>query len=652
MPTGPAPTAGQARIRDYFRYRPLPWWICYILAIFLLTKFQIVYNDSPCAVLGVQSPVSQSEIKKAFRQLSMCTHPDRLRGRLKRDATPSEERRGEILFNRASQAKDELTTMLKKGKGKTIQCYQGELELAMFQLLAQAGKAIAALGMGDYAQMGIDMFWNIVTFEAGVLNTCLSLLWMAFVARVCKQFLGYLWRMGIIRMVVALVTTVIIGPIPTLLHFIFLPFLRLYIFLHGLWRELRPDDANDKKKDDVVPDAPDGAENITAAMKAAAAANKELPNRGIRQRKKKETEEDKKARNEALLTEQPAAPDEVDEAVTAGGHMPEGVWKCVNWSVPADMRIKARKKAADAVQFDMLLILTKPIIPLCMLIAMGQVWNGLFSSLFIGQALRRWVPAMSYEAHHLLCMFFGAVHTLLGVSAAQVEEYANREGQKILALAWSWSFKDVLCVMHMSLLGSTVTSMSSLGNEPSYAGSFASGIALRIALAQDSVKSLGPLQFAAGKLEGTLRNLGLQLVATDEVVAYSGDGIGDCGGGPFRMLFGDGPASTWAARILKVWLMIMPLCASLQWLLRTIHAGKMLGKRKKTTRFVQRLILCILGLVQCLLLASMELNASNGALGNFWVAMLFGCIGESLMCTYDVRGPVRQIVFLLLFILI
>ena len=30
----------------------------------------------------------------------------------------------------------------------------------------------------------------------------------------------------------------------------------------------------------------------------------------------------------------------------------------------------------------------------CML----QVWNGLFSSLFIGHALRKWVPQMSYEA--------------------------------------------------------------------------------------------------------------------------------------------------------------------------------------------------------------------------------------------------------------
>merc|ERR1712032_1616805 len=99
---------------------------------------------------------------------------------------------------------------------------------------------------------------------------------------------------------------------------------------------------------------------------------------------------------------------------------------------------------------------------------LGQVWNGLFSSLVIGHVLRRWVPHMSYEAHHLLCAFFGAVHTLLGVSAQQVEDCADREGGKILRLAWAWSFKDVLSVVHMCLLGSTVTAMAALGNEPSY----------------------------------------------------------------------------------------------------------------------------------------------------------------------------------------
>merc|ERR1740117_749042 len=223
---------------------------------------------------------------------------------------------------------------------------------------------------------------------------------------------------------------------------------------------------------------------------------------------------------------------------------PGNIWRCVTWTHLEPL--KARQNAADAVQFDLLLILTKPIIPLIMLICTGQVWNGLFSSLIVGHALRKWVPQMSYEAHHLLCMFFGAAHTLLGVSAGQVEDHAAKDtSNKVLRLAWAWSFKDVLCALHMCLLGSTVTAMSSLGNEPSFASSFAAGIALRIAMAQDSVQGMGGFQLIAVKVEKGLRDMGIQLVSSEEVVAYSGDGIGDCGGGPMRMMFGDGNSAIW-----------------------------------------------------------------------------------------------------------
>jgi hypothetical protein len=294
-PSEPPPQpAEQKRIRDYFRYQTLPWWVCYIVGIFLLTKLQIVYNDSPCAVLGTPSPVGMSDVKKAFRTLSLCTHPDRLRGRLKRQPTASEERRGEIIFNRASQAKDELTNMMKGKKDKKVQCYQGELEMALLQIVTQAGKAMGQLGISDYFSMGMDLFWNIVTFEAGFLNTCLSMLWLAFLFRIAKQFFMYLWSMGILRGIVALLTTVIIGPIPTLLNLVFTPFLRMAVFLKSLWKELRPDDEDNKKDDGDDAQKENGSEpappQLTAAMRAAAAANKELPNRGIRQRKKKESE--------------------------------------------------------------------------------------------------------------------------------------------------------------------------------------------------------------------------------------------------------------------------------------------------------------------------------------------------------------------------
>lgn len=651
-PDQPPPCCAQPQrtIRDYFRWRPVPWWIVFLGGIFLLAKLQLVYNDSPCAVLGTQSPVGVADAKKAFRTLSMCTHPDRLRGRLQRTPTPAELRRGEILFNRASAAKDDLTKGV-KGKKKVL-CYQGELELAVLAIIAQIGRTITSLGISDYFSMAYDGVWRLVTFQAGFFNTIISALWLSTIFGLLRQFLKYLWGMGVIRGVLAVVTAVIIGPVPTLVHFLVLPVTRPIIFLRELLASFKKlkveDDSTSPSSQENSDDAGREKSEVLAGMKPR---DKERPSAAtIRQRKKPETEESKEAKNKQLLNGSADIPVVSNDPSFGAGPMPESIFRCVAWAHREP--IKARQIAAAAVQFDLLLILTKPVIPLFMLLATGQVWNGLFSSLFIGHALRRWVPQMSYEAQHLLCAFFGVVHTVLGVSAGQVEDYANQEGRTVLHLLWSWSFKDILAVMHMCLLGSTVTAVAALGNEPTYASSFAAGIAIRIAIAQDSVSGLGPVKSAASWFSESLRHLGVKLDAAEEVVAYSGHGIGDCGGGPFRMLFGDGPQARWAAFALKAWLMLLPVLATMQWLQRSINASRNLRKRWKLTRFVQRVIMTLLGMVQCFLIWSFELNASNGALGNFWIAMLFGCAAESLLSTYDIRGPIRQIFFLLLFLLI
>jgi len=651
-----------------------------MLGIFLFTKLQLVYNDSPCAVLGTQSPVSMSDVKKAFRTVSMCTHPDRLRGRLGRPPTDAEKRRGEVLFNRYNTAKEDLAKLL-RGK-KTAACYQGELELALVQFCAEAGKGFAKLGLEDYWMFLKEFVYNIVTFQSGIVSTLLSMMWFMFVFRYVKGFFLYLWRQGLIRGVLAIVTTVIIGPIPTVFRFVLLPALRLLCFTQGLLVDATGLSDNQKEKSDdgvnessVAGASEESKENATdkgtsetevdekangkkekkekktpAASTAGMAVATDGPARNLRQRKKKEpSNEEKEKKNQEIL--QGETPTMGDDPIALAGPMPEeSAWKCVLWARKDP--VKARQDAANAVQFDMLLILTKPVIPLACLIAVGQVWNGLFSSLFIGHALRRWVPQMSYESHHLMCAFFGVVHTLLGVSASQVEDFANNEQANILHLAWSWSFKDVLSVMHMSLLGATVTASASLGNEPSYSSSFAMGLAVRIAIAQDSFRGLGFVSSGTAWMETRLRSLGVQIDAAEEVVAYSGDGIGDCGGGPFRMLFGDGPQAGWAALVIKAWLMLIPILATLQWSHRTVQAFSHIGKRWKTTRFVQRLTLASLAFLQVILIGRMELNASNGALGNFWVAMLFGCISESLLSTYEIRGSIRSLLFLALFLFI
>uniref|UniRef100_A0A7S1S932 Uncharacterized protein n=1 Tax=Alexandrium catenella TaxID=2925 RepID=A0A7S1S932_ALECA len=644
---------------QYFRWRPLPWWVVFFLGIYVFAKLLVII-DSPCAVLGTQSPVGMSDVKKAFRTLSMCTHPDRLRGCLKRQPTAQEERRGEIIFKRASDAKDEIQKVLKGHRGEKVACYQGEMETAILQVMMELGKIVSMLGITDVASFVWEGAVQFVTFKNGFMNTLFSFLWLAFLFRQLKQFVMYFWRLGVVNFVVSTVTTVIIGPLPTVLHFFALPFLRIIAFAGDAFglRD-RPADAETPAPagDTAEPgqESNQVPESIMANSSASLPVAKDSvagPRAALRQRKKKETPEDKERRNKELLTgggEAGPAAGAVDLTFGAGP-MPENLWRVVNWGHRKP--VEARKKAAEAVQFDFLLIMTKPIIPLFMLIASGQVWNGLISSLLIGHGLRRWVPQMSCEAHHLLCAFFGVIHTLLGVSSRQVEDYANSQDNKVLHLAWSISFKDILSIMHMCMLGSTVTAAASLGNEPSYAASFGAGIALRIAIAQDSIRGFGIISTVGRSMEVWLRSLGIVLDAAEDVVAYSGGGIGDCGGGPLRMLFGEGQAR-WAAVALKAWLMLLPALAAMQWLQRTLHAGRNMGKRFKLLRFVQRAVLSALGIGQLILFGRMELNASNGALDNFWIAMLIGCVVESLLSTFDIRrGPVRQILFLILFLMI
>lgn len=672
--------------KPLFAIRPIPWWLCFFLGIFLLAKFQLVYNDSPCAILGTQGPVSSSDIKRAFRQLSKCTHPDKLRGRLKREPSEAEARRASMIFNRVSDAKDEIMKVLtrrtagkkkKKKKqqqiededesadnGVRIACYEGELEMAIFGLLAQAGIALSSYGLWNYVTLLRDFVWGICTLEAGVMSTVLSVLWFMFMYRQIKNFVKYLWSIGLLRVFVNILTTTIIGPLPTVFYFVALPFLRVLAFASSVWESMtaRPADADfvdvaDGKKDD----GPEPEEVKTEPAKAVssakmAVATDKVDRNVLRQRKaKKETEEEKEKRNKELLLGESTAAKQAEQSALPekdrwieNTPVPEGVWSCINWCHKEP--VKARQAASAAVQFDVLLILTKPIIPLIMLISMGQVFNGLFSSIIIGHLLRQWVPTMGHETHHLLVSVFGMAHTLLGVTASQVEDHAAKEGA-LLHLKWAWSFKDVLCVMHMALLGSTVTGISGLGNEPSYAASFASGIALRIFLARDSVQGTSVMKQLGASFDAGLKDLGFIMESAEEAVAYSGDGIGDCGGGPFRMMFGEDYAAYWALA-LKAWLMIMPMLSTVQWAQRSLKAGRKIGRQHKMTRLVQRLTLAGLGLLQCYMICIMELNATNGALGNFWVAMLFGAVAESLLCTYDVRGQIKQLIFLLLFLLI
>ncbi|CAE7946779.1 SARED1 [Symbiodinium sp. KB8] len=304
----------------------------------------------------------------------MCTHPDRLRGRLKRTPTQEESRRGEIIFNRASTAREDL---LKTQRGKQpMQCYQGELELAVLLFFQQVGRLFASLGLEDYLGFFWESVWAIITFEAGIINTLLALLWLSFVYKLLRQFGGYLWRMGILRFVLGFITTVVIGPIPTVVNFFFLPFIRIFVFLDSLRGQDRQEEQQSKKSDDP----PVSGEEKKSEPQQPSTANIKLESdkdrNHLRQRKKKDNSEDKDTRNKELVNEEVNATDDSSGApVTANGQlkpkpMPEGLWKIVTWSHKE--QVKARQAAASAMQFDLLLILTKPVIPLFMLVATGQ----------------------------------------------------------------------------------------------------------------------------------------------------------------------------------------------------------------------------------------------------------------------------------------
>ena len=57
----------------------LPWWVVLLVTCYLLLKAGLSL-EHPCSVLGVWSPVTRGQISKRYREISMCTHPDKLLG--------------------------------------------------------------------------------------------------------------------------------------------------------------------------------------------------------------------------------------------------------------------------------------------------------------------------------------------------------------------------------------------------------------------------------------------------------------------------------------------------------------------------------------------------------------------------------------------
>lgn len=106
----------------------LPWWVVLLASVYLLLHLGLLF-EGPCGILGVSSPLRRSQVDKAFRTISTCTHPDKL--------TPADKRRGELLFKRASDARKELHAQLRlQGEGEESVSCDTKLNEAIYQARA------------------------------------------------------------------------------------------------------------------------------------------------------------------------------------------------------------------------------------------------------------------------------------------------------------------------------------------------------------------------------------------------------------------------------------------------------------------------------------------------------------------------------------
>ena len=156
----------------------------------------------------------------------------------------------------------------------------------------------------------------------------------------------------------------------------------------------------------------------------------------------------------------------------------------------------------------------------------------------------------------------------------------------------------------------------------------------------------------------------LRLATLSVVATQSGDGVGDCGGGPLRVIFGT--YAKWAGLALKAICLVLPTLHAFMWLIRA--AGKSRAESKAlgmptetpwspTFAFrgkskLARWVMFTVCWLQCFFICSHNFDGIQGHMAGFWVMLLLGGLWESLLCTYDIRGQGRQLLYLIIFILL
>jgi hypothetical protein len=296
-----------------------------------------------------------------------------------------------------------------------------------------------------------------------------------------------------------------------------------------------------------------------------------------------------------------------------------------------------RSFAAGTVRFELLLALSKPIVPLACLIATGEPLQGVVSSIVVSQILHR-IPELKPETQHVLVLLAGLGHSFLAT-----QQLHGHKEVEFVHLFWSWSLRDVVLLCILMILGATQNTQA-VASDPGYCVSFSAGLALRIMLHEAAPAG------AQRHLSGLLQALRLVIDNADDVITRALNGIGDCAGGPFRMLWGgydDERLVGLAVLIVKAFLLILPLLAATHWWMQLREAKKP-GRRAGPAL----MLMVVASTLLCLFLISFQMNATNGSLANFWVASLIACVLEAFLSTYDIRGAPRTVMYYILFILL
>jgi len=693
---------------------PLPWWVILCFFVYAQLKIQDVYLGSSCSILGMSEPLTQTAIKRKFRNISMCTHPDRLRGKLNRPPTQAETKRGEVLFQRASKARDELSEKAKsleksrekrrknrekKGlpplEDEPFYCVEGDFDKRIYRyfkdtyeyvnvmIQLQIGKEVSSAFTG--IEVIYHLLFGIVTeifntykaaffLENGIMSSLLLLMWTGFVWKMMKSLFTHLWKIGIIRLPFEIVRVICIAPIPTVVRFIFLTPAKIYVFFAHealAWRK-----PTEKKEDSPgQEDGADGEDNqeikkdfyayqkevIEAKAGAPAVAGAE----GLRQRNKrlakgKEAERQKESdakkekkvvaeqkadKNDPRLQENQDSDEEGED-----GMMPDSFLAIIARRVKG-REMMCRAIGARNIQTEILIVMTKPILPLIMVILTGQVWSGLVISTLMWEVMRK-VPNMYYETLHLMCVFFGFIHTWIGVTPDEVEGRASA-GTSHQRLLWEWNYRDCIFLVFIVMTGALSASHSHLGNEPCLTTSFGSGVAFRMLVTTDFIQDFGLVQWFTSLIYDFLNMINIQISTSDEMTTYSGGGIGGCGGGMFDMFVGESH-SDYLALAFKIFLLLIPVLNTAQWVVRALKGYNAVRTPKFTLlrrfpRIIARGWLVFFGTIQVLWLTFLSLNDFHGGLVNFWLACLVAMLMESYLTTFDIRGPMRSLMFIFVF---